>query len=122
MASSCSACVLIAVQEDDGLPLFLEPEPAPHSLVAGSTGSGKSILIQNIILGIAATNRPDQAQIVLIDPKAGVDYFAFEELPHLDGAIIDNEDEALERLDALVAEMQRRYALFKQARVSNITA
>jgi len=66
-----NARLLIAVQEDDGQPLFLEPEPAPHTLVAGSTGSGKSVLVQNIILGIAATNRPDQAKIILIDPKAG---------------------------------------------------
>lgn len=121
-SDTANARLLIAVKEDDGSPMFLEPEPAPHTLVAGSTGSGKSILVQNIILGIAATNRPEQAQIVLIDPKAGVDYFAFEDLPHLDGAIIDNENDALQRLDALVAEMQRRYALFKEARVSNITA
>ncbi|TPM23828.1 FtsK/SpoIIIE domain-containing protein [Mesorhizobium sp. B2-3-6] len=117
-----NAKLLIAVKEDDGTPLFLEPEPAPHTLVAGSTGSGKSILIQNIILGIAATNRPDQSRIILIDPKAGVDYFAFETLPHLDGPIIDREDVALTRLDELVVEMQRRYSLFKEARVSNITA
>lgn len=112
--------LLIAVKEEDGAPLFLEPEPAPHSLVAGSTGSGKSVLVQNILLGIAATNRPDQAQIVLIDPKAGVDYFAFEDLPHLADGIIDNQDDALARLDVLVGEMERRYALFKTARVSNI--
>ncbi|WP_210214887.1 FtsK/SpoIIIE domain-containing protein, partial [Mesorhizobium sp. M1A.F.Ca.ET.072.01.1.1] len=119
---AANARLLIAVKEDDGSPLFLEPQPAPHTLVAGSTGSGKSILIQNIILGIAATNRPDQSRIILIDPKAGVDYFAFETLPHLDGPIIDREDEALTRLDALVVEMQRRYSLFKEARVSNIAA
>lgn len=110
------------MQEDDGQPLFLEPEPAPHTLVAGSTGSGKSVLVQNIILGIAATNRPDQAKIILIDPKAGVDYFAFDQLPHLDGPIIDDQDVALERLNGLVDEMQRRYALFKGPRVSNIRA
>lgn len=119
---AANARLLIAVKEDDGSPMFLEPEPAPHTLVAGSTGSGKSILVQNIILGIAATNAPDQARITLIDPKAGVDYFAFEELPHLDGPIIDKEEDALARLDALVVEMQRRYALFKEARTSNITA
>lgn len=119
---AANARLLIAIKEDDGSPLFLEPEPAPHTLVAGSTGSGKSILVQNIILGIAATNRPNQSRIILIDPKAGVDYFAFEALPHLDGPIIDQEDAALSRLDALVAEMQRRYALFKEARVSNIAA
>ncbi|PKU22911.1 FtsK/SpoIIIE domain-containing protein [Telmatospirillum siberiense] len=112
--------LLIAVKEENGLPLFLEPEPAPHTLVAGSTGSGKSVLVQNILLGIAATNRPDQAQIILIDPKAGVDYFAFEELPHLTDGIIDDQEAALSRLDALVAEMERRYALFKGARVSNL--
>ena len=53
-----NARLLIAIKEDDGLPLFLEPEPAPHTLVAGSTGSGKSVLVQNIILGIAATKPP----------------------------------------------------------------
>lgn len=112
--------LLIALKEEDGSPLFLEPEPAPHTLVAGSTGSGKSVLVQNILLGIAATNTPQQAEIVLIDPKAGVDYFAFEELPHLADGIIDEQEAALSRLDALVAEMERRYALFKSARVSNI--
>lgn len=112
--------LLIAVKEDDAEPLFLEPDPTPHTLVAGSTGSGKSVLIQNILLGIAATNLPSQARIVLIDPKSGVDYFPFESLPHLDGGIIDDSDVALERLDGLVAEMERRYSLFKAARVSNI--
>ncbi|WP_158699507.1 FtsK/SpoIIIE domain-containing protein [Magnetospirillum gryphiswaldense] len=76
--------------------------------MAGSTGSGKFILLQNIILGIAVTNRPELARIVLIHPKAGADYFAFEALPHLEGAIIDAEGEALARLDALAAEMQLR--------------
>lgn len=114
--------LLIAVKEDDGTPLFLEPEPAPHTLVAGSTGSGKSILVQSIVLAIAATNRPDRSRIILIDPKAGVDYFAFEALPHLDGPIIDEEADALARLEGLVEEMQRRYTLFKSARVPNIRA
>lgn len=122
LRGAANARLLIAIKEDDGRPLFLETEPAPHTLVAGSTGSGKSILVQNIILGIAATNRPDQARIILIDPKAGVDYFAFDTLPHLDGPIIDEEEPALTRLDALVVEMQRRYALFKNARVSNVSA
>lgn len=112
--------LLIAVKEEDGAPLFLEPEPAPHSLVAGSTGSGKSVLVQNILLGIAATNLPELAEIVLIDPKSGVDYFAFETLPHLTDGIIDTTEAALAKLEALVAEMERRYGLFKEARVSNI--
>lgn len=116
--------LLIAVRENDGSPLILSPSRlhAPHTLVAGSTGSGKSVLVQNIILAIAATNTPAQARIVLIDPKQGVDYFAFEGLPHLDGGIIDNQDVANERLTELVAEMDRRYGLFKVARVNNLAA
>src|SRR6202043_4219521 len=68
--------LLIALKEEDSSPLFLSPRSnAPHTLIAGSTGSGKSVLMQNIILAIGATNRPDQARIILIDPKQGVDYF-----------------------------------------------
>ena len=64
--------LLIALKEEDSTPLFLSPRSnAPHTLIAGSTGSGKSVLMQNIILGIACTNTPEQARIVLIDPKLG---------------------------------------------------
>ena len=118
--SGANTRLLIAVREEDGAPLFLEPSPAPHSLVAGSTGSGKSVLVQNILLGIAASNHPSRAEIVLIDPKSGVDYFAFEDLPHLTDGIIDDTETALAKLNGLVAEMERRYALFKAVRVSNI--
>lgn len=116
--------LLIGVREDDGELLVLSPGQAhaPHTLIAGSTGSGKSVLMQNIILSIAATNRPEQARIILIDPKQGVDYFAFEGLPHLDGGIIDQQDAALSRMGALVTEMDARYARLRQARVPNLRA
>lgn len=113
--------LLIALREEDSSPLFLSPKAnAPHTLIAGSTGSGKSVLMQNIILAIACTNTPAQATIVLIDPKLGVDYFAFEGLPHLQGGIIDDQERAIERLGQLVDEMNRRYAVLKENRVSNI--
>ena len=88
--------LLIGVREDDGELLVLSPgkQHAPHTLIAGSTGSGKSVLMQNIILAIAATNTPRQARIVLIDPKQGVDYFQFDALPHLDGGLIDQPEGA----------------------------
>ena len=116
--------ILIGVCENDGNQLFLSPsrKHAPHTLIAGSTGSGKSVLMQNIILGVAATNTPEQARILLIDPKQGVDYFAFEDLPHLDGGIIDDQETASRRLSALVVEMDRRYVHFKEARVPNLAA
>jgi S-DNA-T family DNA segregation ATPase FtsK/SpoIIIE len=113
--------LLIAVREEDSNPLFLSPKSnAPHTLIAGSTGSGKSVLMQNIILGIACTNTPAQAKIVLIDPKLGVDYFAFEGLPHLQGGIIDEQDNAILTLNELVGEMNRRYTVLKENKVSNI--
>ena len=58
--------ILIGVRENDGSQLFLSPgrQHAPHTLIAGSTGSGKSVLMQNIIIGIAATNTPEQARIL----------------------------------------------------------
>jgi S-DNA-T family DNA segregation ATPase FtsK/SpoIIIE len=115
--------LLIGVREADGSLLFLSPGRlhAPHTLIAGSTGSGKSVLVQNILLAIAATNTPAQARIVLIDPKQGVDYFAFEGLAHLDGGIIDEQELASQRLAELVLEMDRRYMRFKEKRVANIT-
>ena len=116
--------ILIGVREADGELLFLSPgkHHAPHTLIAGSTGSGKSVLIQNIILGVAATNTPAQAKIVLIDPKQGVDYFQLDALPHLDGGLIDEQTAALEKLQSLVSEMDRRYSLFKAARANNLAA
>lgn len=116
--------VLIGVREADGELLFLSPgkRHAPHTLIAGSTGSGKSVLMQNIILGVAATNAPAEARIVLIDPKQGVDYFQLDGLPHLEGGIIDNQEEALSRLQSLVSEMDSRYAKFKEARANNLTS
>jgi S-DNA-T family DNA segregation ATPase FtsK/SpoIIIE len=120
-ASTGNDNLLIALKEEDSSPLFLSPRAnAPHTLIAGSTGSGKSVLMQNIILAIACTNSPKQAKITLIDPKLGVDYFAFEGLPHLEGGIIDDQNQAIERLGNLVIEMNRRYTVLKENRVSNI--
>ena len=116
--------LLIAVREGDGSPLYLAPgkKHAPHTLIAGSTGSGKSVLMQNIILAIAATNTPEQAKIILIDPKQGVDYFLLDALPHIDGGVIDDQTTAAARLEELVVEMDRRYATFKAGKVSDLDA
>lgn len=113
--------LLVAVKEDDNQLLLVSPtDHAPHTLIAGATGSGKSVLMQNIILSIACTNTPAQAQILLIDPKLGVDYFAFDGLPHLSSGIIENQTVAIDRLTELVSEMDRRYTVLKENRCSNI--
>jgi S-DNA-T family DNA segregation ATPase FtsK/SpoIIIE len=113
--------LLVGVKEDDGSLLLYSPKKhAPHALIAGSTNSGKSVLMQNIILSIAATNTPNQAKILLIDPKLGVDYFAFEGLPHLQQGLITEQADAILALNRLVEEMDRRYAVLRQNRVNNI--
>lgn len=93
----------------------------PHSLVAGATGSGKSVLIQAIMLDIAATNPKHLAQIVLIDPKMGVDYSALEDLPHMREPIITTKERATDVLKELVEEMENRYRTFASARARDLT-
>ena len=115
----------VGMREEDGKPLFLDPLNQPHTLIAGITGSGKSVLMQNLILSIAATRSPEEAHIYLIDPKYGVDYRPLDELPHVEvgsGGIIDDPATAAQVLGGLVEEMNARYELFKQAKVANIHA
>ncbi len=108
--------LLVGIREEDGSPLIFNPYDQPHTLIAGSTGSGKSVLMQNIILSIAATRSPEESKIFLIDPKYGVDYGSLQSLPHIlagsDG-IIDDRQTALDVLNEAVEEMERRYQLFK---------
>lgn len=115
----------VGIREEDGQPLLLDPLNQPHTLIAGITGSGKSVLMQNLILSIAATRDPSEAHIYLIDPKFGVDYRPLDELPHVEvgsGTIIDDPHTAVTTLEGLVDEMNRRYELFKAARVPNVQA
>jgi S-DNA-T family DNA segregation ATPase FtsK/SpoIIIE len=116
--------LVVGVREDNGELLHFSPARlhAPHTLIAGSTGSGKSVLMQNILLGIAATNRPDRARIILIDPKQGVDYLQVESLPHIEGGIIDTQEASLARLNALVQEMDSRYARLRAVRANSLSA
>ena len=115
----------VGIREEDGQPLLLDPLNQPHTLIAGITGSGKSVLMQNLILSIAATRSPEEAHVYLIDPKYGVDYRPLDELPHVEvgsGGIIDDPSSAVQILGGLVDEMNGRYELFKQAKVANIHA
>lgn len=115
---------LLGLQEINGALLYLNlgsefgglSSHEPHSLVAGATGSGKSVLIQALLLDIAATNSKDLAQIVLIDPKMGVDYAPLADLPHMRGEIVTTKEKAAEVLEALVQEMEDRYRAFAKAR------
>jgi S-DNA-T family DNA segregation ATPase FtsK/SpoIIIE len=114
--------LVLGVRESNGDTLFLQPgeSHAPHTLIAGTTGSGKSILLQNLLLDIAATNDCSAAKIVLIDPKQGADYLELQGLPHIVGGITVTQDAAQQALEGAVAEMERRYVLFRRAGVANL--
>jgi len=119
---------LLGLQEINGALLYLNlgsefgglSSHEPHSLVAGATGSGKSVLIQALLLDIAATNPKDLAQIILIDPKMGVDYAPLADLPHMREEIVTTKDRAAEVLEALVQEMEDRYRAFAKARARDL--
>lgn len=119
---------LLGLQEINGALLYLNlgaefgglSSHEPHSLVAGATGSGKSVLIQALLLDIAATNSKDLTQIILIDPKMGVDYAPLADLPHMRDEIVTTKEKAGEVLEALVQEMEDRYRAFAKARTRDL--
>jgi S-DNA-T family DNA segregation ATPase FtsK/SpoIIIE len=119
---------LLGLQEINGALLYLNlgsefgglSSHEPHSLVAGATGSGKSVLIQALLLDIAATNPKELAQIILIDPKMGVDYAPLADLPHMRDEIVTTKEKAAEVLEALVQEMEDRYRAFAKARARDL--
>ena len=110
--------VFVGLREEDGSPIFIDPFQQPHTLVAGATNSGKSVLLQNIILGIVTTRTPDESKIALIDPKLGSDYADLARLPHFIkdyGNVITDPQDAIKCLESMVNEMEDRYKLFAEA-------
>ena len=110
--------------EDKNLPLNLDgkfigfEEHAPHTLIAGETGSGKGVLIQNLILQLIAFNHPQNVDLYLIDPKMGVDFFWVEDAPHLKAPIMTDPQEAMNLFTFLVQTMDERYRKMRDLRVN----
>jgi S-DNA-T family DNA segregation ATPase FtsK/SpoIIIE len=91
----------------------------PHLLIAGTTGSGKSICINAFVSCLVFNNTPEQLQIIMIDPKK-VELIRFNGLPHLIGKVEVDADRAVGVLRWLTAEMDRRYEMFAQAGARNL--
>ena len=103
-----------------GKVVYADFDEFPHMLVAGTTGSGKSIYVHSIISTLIMRNSPDDLKLVLVDPKV-VEMKKYQDMPHLLTPIISDPEKAKVCLDKLCAEMNRRYDLFStNGEVSNI--
>jgi S-DNA-T family DNA segregation ATPase FtsK/SpoIIIE len=91
----------------------------PHMLIAGTTGSGKSVCINSIIMAILMTRRPEEVRLILVDPKM-VEMAAFEQIPHLLCPIVNDMHHAEEILAWAATKMDERYEVLKEAGVKNI--
>ena len=99
--------------------VIVDIDRMPHTLVAGTTGSGKSILMHNLITSLLFRNSPDELKLILIDPKR-VEMTNYNNIPHLLTPVIVEPDKILSALKWAMAEMDRRYKLFQQVGVRNI--
>ncbi len=103
----------------DGRHLTIGLEKMPHLLVAGTTGSGKSVFVSCCITALCSRNRPEDLRLLLIDPKR-VEMKIFERLPHNIVPPVVESRQAVHALGWAIREMERRYELFAQARVRNL--
>ena len=103
----------------EGQPLVANLAKMPHLLVAGSTGSGKSVFINSALCSIVDRNKPEDVELVLIDPKQ-VELLPYKGVPHLAHPVATDADSARDALRFVVAEMDRRYRLLASVGVRNI--
>jgi S-DNA-T family DNA segregation ATPase FtsK/SpoIIIE len=106
-------------KDSSGEALVSDLTKMPHLLIAGTTGSGKSVCINSIITGVLLTKRPDEVKMILIDPKM-VEMTAFNTIPHLMCPIVTETQMAVQILEWATVKMDERYALLAEARVKNV--
>jgi DNA segregation ATPase FtsK/SpoIIIE, S-DNA-T family len=102
-----------------GAALALDLAAMPHMLIAGTTGSGKSVCLNAIILSLLMTKRPDHVKMILIDPKM-VEMSQYKEVPHLMCPLVTDMAKAEKILEWAVTQMDERYEWLSEARVRNI--
>ncbi len=102
-----------------GKPFVTDLKKLPHLLIAGTTGSGKSVGINAMILSLLYKNSPDQLRLLMIDPKM-LEFSTYNDIPHLLTPVITKPKQAIAALNNMVAEMERRYELMAETRTKNI--
>lgn len=104
-----------------GRPWVTSLDPLPHLLVAGSTGSGKSVLINSLIISLLSSNSPDDLKLILVDPKR-VELTLYNGIPHLLTPVITDTTKTINALRWVVSEMDRRFSVLSAAGKRNIGA
>lgn len=104
-----------------GAPIAIDLETMPHCLIAGATGSGKSVMINSLLLSLLYQNTPEDLRFILVDPKR-VELSGYNHLPHLLTPVITEPDKTISALKWAVSEMDRRYRLFSEVGRRNIQA
>jgi S-DNA-T family DNA segregation ATPase FtsK/SpoIIIE len=103
-----------------GFPVIASVESMPHMLIAGTTGSGKSVCVNSILTCLLLYNTPDDLRIVLVDPKR-VELTGYNGIPHLLGEVVVEMDRVIGALQWMMREMDKRYHMFAQIGSRNIT-
>jgi S-DNA-T family DNA segregation ATPase FtsK/SpoIIIE len=102
-----------------GKPFITDLKKLPHLLIAGTTGSGKSVGINSMILSLLYKNSPDNLKLIMIDPKM-LEFSIYNDIPHLLTPVITKPTQAINALANMVGEMERRYTLMSQTKTKNI--
>ena len=102
-----------------GKPFITDIKKLPHLLIAGTTGSGKSVGINAMIISLLYRNDPDQLKLMMIDPKM-LEFAMYDDIPHLITPVITEPKKAITALANMVGEMERRYKIMAEKRTKNI--
>ena len=112
---------LVLGKDTSGKSMIADLTEMPHLLIAGTTGSGKTVCVNSIIMGLLYAKAPHQLRFVMVDPKM-VEMAAYKGLPHMLTPVVTDVRKASITLNWLVAEMERRYQIFAQCGTRNIQA
>ena len=117
--NASSPLTIILGKDIVGNPFITDLKKLPHLLIAGTTGSGKSVGLNSMILSLLYKNSPDTLKLIMIDPKM-IEFSIYNDIPHLLTPVITKPTEAINALANMVVEMERRYVLMADSRTKNI--